>query len=139
MADMIHNGRPLFAYGSLMFPAIIKTVIGRIPESHPGVVKGYRRLVVTGESFPGLIRANDGSTESVQGLVYLDLTREEWKRIIAFEDDFYELSGVAVDCSGEKLSALAFIVPPSQKALLSEQVWNPDRFRDSLLRYWADG
>jgi hypothetical protein len=114
-------------------------VIGRIPESHPGVVKGYRRLVVTGESFPGLIRANDGSTESVQGLVYLDLTREEWKRIIAFEDDFYELSGVAVDCSGEKLSALAFIVPPSQKALLSEQVWNPDRFRDSLLRYWADG
>jgi hypothetical protein len=35
IAHAICNGRPLFAYGSLMFPAIIKSVIGRVPEVAP--------------------------------------------------------------------------------------------------------
>jgi hypothetical protein len=138
MAEMTSDGGPLFAYGSLMFPAIIKSVIGRVPKSRPSLIKGYQRLVVAGEFFPGLVRVNDGSTERVEGLIYLDMTREEWKRVIAFEDDFYELKAVAVDCFGERLSALAFVVPSSQRFLLSDEVWNPDQFRDGLLQRWAD-
>jgi cation transport regulator ChaC len=138
MAAMIRSGGPLFAYGSLMFPAVIKSVIGRVPKSRPALIKGYRRLVVTGEFFPGLIRINDGSLEPVEGLIYVDVTREEWERVIAFEDDFYELKGVAVESFGERISALAFVVPPSQRSLLSDEVWNPDQFRDRLLRRWAD-
>ena len=135
---MICNGRPLFAYGSLMFPVIIKSVIGRVPEGRPAIIKGYRRLVVAGEFFPGLIRLCDESAESVEGLVYVDITNEEWETIVAFEDDFYELTEVAVDRLGENLSALAFVVPPAKKSLLADEVWNPDQFRDSLLQCWAD-
>lgn len=121
-----------------MFPAIIKSVIGRVPEGRPAIIKGYRRLVVAGEFFPGLIRLSDESAESVEGLVYVDITNEEWETIVAFEDDFYELTEVAVERLGENLSALAFVVPSAKKSLLADEVWNPDQFRDSLLRCWAD-
>ena len=121
-----------------MFPAIIKSVIGRVPEGHPAIIRGYRRLVVTGEFFPGLIRLSDESAESVEGLVYVDITSEEWERLLAFEDEFYELKEVVVDRLGESLSALAFVVPPAKKSLLTDELWNPDQFRDGLLRCWTD-
>jgi gamma-glutamylcyclotransferase (GGCT)/AIG2-like uncharacterized protein YtfP len=127
MREVSSEGGPLFAYGTLMFPAVIKSVIGRIPDSRSAVIKGYRRLEVAGESFPGLIKEND---ESVEGLVFVDITRDEWERLTAFEDGFYELQKVTVDCLGTNVSALAYIVPPSRKSLLSDKVWNPDSFRD---------
>ena len=130
MTEASHDGRPLFAYGTLMFPAVIKSVIGRIPDSRPGVIDGYQRLKVAGELFPGLIRED---SKSVEGLVYLSITGEEWERLTAFEDDFYELQAVTVECPGTNVSALAFIVPASQKSLLSDKTWSPDFFRKNHL------
>ena len=134
MTEVSYDGRPLFAYGTLMFPAVIKSVIGRIPDTRSAVIKGYRRLEVAGELFPGLIREND---ERVEGLVYVDITRDEWERLTAFEDDFYELQKVTVDCLGTNVSALAYIVPPSRKSVLSDKVWNPDFFRENHLAGFA--
>ena len=124
------DGRPLFAYGTLMFPAVIKSVIGRIPDSRPGVINHYQRLRVAGELFPGLIREN---SKSVEGLLYLSITGGEWERLTAFEDDFYKLQEVTVECPETSVSALAFIVPPSRKSLLSDKPWNPDFFRENPL------
>ncbi len=134
MTEVSYEGRPLFAYGMLMFPAVIKSVIGRIPDSRPAVIKGYRRLEVTGELFPGLIREN---LESVEGLVYVSITRDEWGRLTAFEDQFYELQEVTVECLGTNASALAYIVPSSRKSLLSDKTWNPDFFRENHLAGFA--
>ncbi len=61
MTKVSYDGRPLFAYGTLMFPAVIKSVIGRIPDSRPAVINGYQRLKVAGELFPGLIREDSTS------------------------------------------------------------------------------
>ena len=117
-----------------MFPAVIKSVIGRIPDNRSAIIKGYRRLEVAGELFPGLIREND---ERVEGLVYLDITRDEWERLTAFEDDFYELHEVAVNCLGKDARALAFVVPPSRKSVLSDKTWNPEFFREHHLPEYA--
>jgi gamma-glutamylcyclotransferase (GGCT)/AIG2-like uncharacterized protein YtfP len=128
MTEASYDGRPLFAYGTLMFPAVVKSVIGRIPDSRPGVINGYQRLKVAGESFPGLIREEG---KSVQGLVYSSITGEEWERLTAFEDDFYELQEVTVECPETNVSALAFLVPPSRKSILSDKTWDPDFVRES--------
>ena len=96
----------------------------------PGVINHYQRLKVAGELFPGLIREN---SKSVEGLVYLSITGGEWERLTAFEDDFYELQEVTVECPETSVSALAFIVPPSRKSLLSDKPWNPDFFRENPL------
>ena len=134
MTELSYDRKPLFAYGTLMFPAVIKSVIGRIPDSRRAVIKGYRRLQVTGESFPGLIREN---LESVEGIVYADIVGDEWEQLTAFEDDFYELQEITVDCLGTSISALAYIVPPSRKSLLSDKTWNPDFFRKNHLAGFA--
>jgi gamma-glutamylcyclotransferase (GGCT)/AIG2-like uncharacterized protein YtfP len=134
MTEISCEGRLFFAYGTLMFPAVIKSVIGRVPDSRPAVIEGYRRLEVTGELFPGLIKEND---ESVEGLVYLDITRNEWERLTAFEDDFYELHEVGVNCLGNDARALAFVVPPSRESVLSDKTWNPEFFREHHLAEYA--
>lgn len=134
MTGELSAGKALFAYGTLMFPAIINSVIGRVPRGQPAVVKGYRRLVVLGEQFPGLVR--DGQ-KGVTGLLYQDLTAEEWKRLSAFEDEFYDLQEICAHCSWGMTTALAYLVPPSRRSVLSERAWNPDRFEKFQLSKFA--
>ncbi|HEY5704430.1 MAG TPA: gamma-glutamylcyclotransferase family protein [Terrimicrobiaceae bacterium] len=134
MTEVPFRGRRLFAYGTLMFPAVIKSVIGRVPDSHSAVISGYRRLEVAGESFPGLVTENGGS---VEGLLYENISSNEWERLASFEDDFYELQQIIVDCSGTNVGALAFIVPPSRRSVLSGKVWNPEFFQENHLAEFA--
>jgi gamma-glutamylcyclotransferase (GGCT)/AIG2-like uncharacterized protein YtfP len=122
---------PLFAYGTLMFPAIIESVIGRVPDSRPAMIEGYRRLEVAGESFPGLIKGNGG--DSVEGVLYLNIDEDEWKRLTQFEDDFYELEELTVLSSGANTQALAYVVPRSRNFILSEKVWSPEFYRENYL------
>jgi hypothetical protein len=136
MGESPVNSTRLFAYGTLMFPPIIESVIGRVPHSRPAGIKGYMRLVVTGELFPGLV-ANEGTQGCVQGLIYLDITPSDWKLLIAFEDEFYSLKRVDVQCCGRNLSALAFVVSPARRSVLSEKIWDPDEFRNSVLKRWG--
>jgi gamma-glutamylcyclotransferase (GGCT)/AIG2-like uncharacterized protein YtfP len=130
MAGTYHRNRPLFAYGTLMFPAVIQCVVGRVPTSRPAIILGYRRLEVTGESFPGLI---EGDGASIEGLLYFDLAKNEWERLTAFEDDFYDLAEVTVISAQETVEALAYIVPPARKSILSEKAWDPEDFRRNHL------
>ncbi len=113
-----------------MFPPVVQSVIGRVPAGHPAVVEGYRRLEVAGELFPGLIRETG---HRVEGVLYLDISKDEWERLTAFEDDFYELEEVTVFSSGAVVQALAYVVPPSGSSILSEKLWDPESFRKNHL------
>jgi gamma-glutamylcyclotransferase (GGCT)/AIG2-like uncharacterized protein YtfP len=130
MAEGSHRILPLFTYGTLMFPAVVKCLIGRVPEYRPAAIEGYRRLEVAGESYPGLIKEKGNR---VEGILYLDLSEEEWKLFTAFEDDFYELEEVMVLSSEAPIRALAYIVPPSRRSVLSERAWDPESFRKTHL------
>jgi hypothetical protein len=135
MTTIRKEEKPLFAYGTLMFPAVIKFVIGRSPEGQPAVLRGYRRLVVSGELFPALIAENK-SDHSVEGVLYRSITAKEWKQLIAFEDDFYLLERVDVRCLGETIAAFAFVVPPSREFRISDKAWDPEEFRKTALERW---
>lgn len=121
---------PLFAYGTLMFPAVVESILGRIPDRRSATIEGFRRLEVAGELFPGLIK---DSGHKVEGVLYLSLSQAEWELLTAFEDDFYVLEEVTVFSSGKLIQALAFLVPPSRKSVLTETVWDPDFFRENHL------
>ena len=113
-----------------MFPAVVASIIGRVPDRRPAMIHGYVRLEVAGELFPGLIKQHDSR---VDGVLYLDISKDEWERLTAFEDDFYDLEEVTVFSSGTNVLALAYVVPPSRKSVLSEKVWDPDFFRENHL------
>ena len=111
-----------------MFAPVIRSVIGRVPACCPAAINGYRRLEVLGESFPGLVRASGDA--KVEGILYSKISELEWERLTAFVDDFYELEQVSVLCpEGERL-ALAYVVPPSRRSILSEKPWDAEFFRE---------
>jgi len=109
----------LFAYGTLMYPLVISGVIGRVPGNRPGAVRGYQRLGVAGQSYPGLIAAGDGV---VDGLVYEGLSEEDWRLLTEYESDFYVLENVTLT---DGTVARAYLVPEKNRRLLSEEAWQP--------------
>jgi gamma-glutamylcyclotransferase (GGCT)/AIG2-like uncharacterized protein YtfP len=131
VTGQVLGGMPLFAYGTLMFAPVIRSVIGRVPECCPAAVDGYRRLQVVGELFPGLVRESGGG--KVEGILYSDIHPFEWERLTSFEDDFYELEQVAVVCPQGERVALAYLVPSSRRSVLSENPWSVELFRQQYL------
>ncbi len=126
---------PLFAYGTLMFPAVIGEVVGRAPQGRPGLVHGYQRLEVAGHSFPGLIADPTASDVAVNGILYHDLSAAEWQRLDHFEDDFYVLSEISVVTpDGTTIKALAYLVPESARGVLSARPWSEEVFQQTHLR-----
>ena len=102
-----------------MFPAVIKSVIGRFPTSRPATIEGYRRLEVTGESFPGLIE-EDGARS--KDFFILILAKDEWERLTAFEDDFYELEEVTVFCAQRRCCTGLYRAALAQVCSLGESL-----------------
>lgn len=136
----MNNQPALFAYGTLMFPAIIGEVIGRIPPGRPGVVHGYQRLEVAGHSFPGLIADPSSAGVPVNGILYHDLSAAEWQRLDDFEDDFYVLSEIPVlTPEGNTVTALVYLVPESARNVLSDRPWSGERFQQTHLGTFLSG
>ena len=48
--------RPLFAYGTLEIPAVMRAVVGIEPPSVEATLHGYARFLVKGATFPGIIK-----------------------------------------------------------------------------------
>ena len=84
MADDEHEA--LFVYGTLMFDAVLVTLLKRLPESRPARLKGYRRFAIRDRVYPAIIPAADCS---VCGLVLLGLTAKERRILDEFEDEDY--------------------------------------------------
>lgn len=79
----------LFVYGTLLFPDLVRALIGRVPDRTTAAVAGWRAAALPGRAYPGLVRAA-GAT--ARGLVLTGLTAAEWQVIDAFEDGGYDLT-----------------------------------------------
>ena len=118
-------GLPLFVYGTLMFPGVVRAVLGRVPPSRQAHLAGYIALTVRGERFPGIIRDSNGL---VEGRLIEDLNKSEWLRLDAYEDPFYTLATIEASVGAETVSALCYTVAESARGVLSHQRWSADRF-----------
>jgi gamma-glutamylcyclotransferase (GGCT)/AIG2-like uncharacterized protein YtfP len=117
----------VFTYGTLMFPEVWQAVVGHSFESVEGTAAGFEVFRVRDAVFPGIV-AGAGEC-SVHGLVYLDVDRDSMERLDRFEDDFYDRRAVSVDCSdGQRRMAEAYIVPPVNRSLLTNEPWGRESF-----------
>ena len=135
----MNYGLPLFAYGTLMFPKVIGTVLGRTPEGHPATAHGFLRLEVAGQTFPGLIADHSALDSAVNGILYPNLSADEWQLLNRFEDGFYVLSEIIVTANGTETPALAYLVPESCRHVLSEASWNEELFRVRNMERFVSG
>ena len=126
----------LFAYGTLVLPAIYQRVTGFSRIGIPVRVTGYARYALKGLSYPGLVPEPGGSAS---GVLYQDLESEEWRRLDAFEDDFYVRERVAVaDDRGRELIAQVYLIRPDRLDLVDSKPWSLDAFvADSLTPFLA--
>ncbi len=104
------NSGPMFAYGTLMFPDIIGSLLGRVPPSVPAVAPGFEVRRLHGVSYPGMI-AVDGGIAS--GLLLEDLSDDEIVILDEYEDDFYARVPIVVLVDGRPVEAVTYLVADS--------------------------
>jgi len=121
----------LFAYGSLILPEVYEAVTGVARVGLPVTACGFARFALKGCSYPGLVAWPGGA---VQGMLYESLEREEWRRLDAFEDDFYvRQSLIVMHALGEKGFAEAYLIRSDRYEVLEAEGWCLDTFTRTAL------
>jgi gamma-glutamylcyclotransferase (GGCT)/AIG2-like uncharacterized protein YtfP len=120
----------VFTYGSLMFPEVWRSVVGRDFATIAGTAAGYSIFRVRDVAFPGITPAGKGS--SVAGLIYLDVDNESIARLDRFEDTFYDRLSIEIDCvDGERRLAGAYVVSAKNRHVLTAEPWTAEWFESS--------
>ena len=116
----------LFAYGSLMFDDIMFTVCGSRYQSAPAVLRDYRRAVVRGQVYPGIVPQRG---EVVTGTVYFGLPAAVWQRLDIFEGKLYRRDTVTVELADGRIGeAQTYVVRPEFASRLGRKPWSAEEF-----------
>ncbi len=128
----------VFTYGTLMFPEVWQTVVGRESASLLAHAPGFRIFRVMDAVYPGIVAA--GSTDVVAGILYLAVDDESFARLDRFESDFYQRRPILITTDdGRQLDAEAYIIPDQHRHLLTDETWTAEDFqsRGDLARFVA--
>jgi len=85
--DPALEAEALFVYGSLLFPEVLRILIGRVPDRTPATALGWRVAALPDRAYPVLVPGED----TVAGQLITGLSADEWRILDAFEDPVYEL------------------------------------------------
>ena len=123
----------LFTYGTLMAPAVMRAVSGRLFASQPASLDGHIRRSLRGAVYPGIIPGPG----SVTGVLYRGLDPHALTRCDQFEGNQYVRRSVHVTAaSGDRVCALCYILAPAARHLMTDADWDFDQFmRLHLARY----
>lgn len=105
----------LFTYGTLMNPELMHQLLGVHHQYQQYQVSHYRRTALADRHYPGLIFDQSHTTE---GLLYLNLTAQEFEILDRYEGSEYEKIEVA-----EHVQTYLYVGPP---ALILYQPWPLD-------------
>jgi gamma-glutamylcyclotransferase (GGCT)/AIG2-like uncharacterized protein YtfP len=132
----------IFAYGTLMFPAVAKAVTGIDDPGLPLTLTGYRRYEAKTRqraNFPVIIKEK---TASVDGLLFQDLSQQQLDRLDWFEDvvdQLYIRKKIQTQFNGNDIEFWTFVCGPKLEKILLEPLtksWNPVLFQNLQLEYY---
>ncbi|MFN0113046.1 MAG: NUDIX domain-containing protein [Paracoccaceae bacterium] len=100
----------LFVYGTLGHPALLRAVIGRVPERIRATLPGHAVRKARGEVWPLLVPGAEGAA----GILVARLGAEEFARLRYYEEAFgFRARQIEVTTSrADNAPALAFFAPP---------------------------
>ena len=124
----------LFVYGSLMFDEVWNRLIKFPYEKLPAELEDYQRLIVRGETYPGLI---ENPLSKTQGVLVLNLKQKDLMLLDRFEGAYYQRKSVIVNAVGQTYSAEVYVFKQMYKNLLSEKEWNEGIFKRQGLRVFV--
>ncbi|MDH3649393.1 MAG: gamma-glutamylcyclotransferase [Saprospiraceae bacterium] len=116
----------LFTYGTLMVPAVWRSVVEDRYRSQTAWLSDFQRLTLKNQVYPSLIPAAD---QIVQGVLYLDISPDDLCRIDDFEGNMYERIGVGCTMGkNESVKAQTYLLRNEFHHLVSQQIWSLSKF-----------
>lgn len=115
----------LFVYGALMYEEVWNKIVVGDFEKTIGHLKGYRRLKVKGEQYPGIV-AGKGE---VSGFIWLGVDNKNLVRLDEFEGEYYErVAANAVDAEGRTIPVNVYRFRKDFLNLLENTEWSVSEF-----------
>ncbi len=130
-ADQTPCGLPLFVYGSLLFGDVQRALLGRVPDSRPAAVAGWRNAALRDRAFPGLV-PHTGSR--VTGCLLTGLDPAERALLDTYEGPMYEARALPLEDGG---LALAYVCVDASLVLADD--WDREHFGRELLPGYTAG
>ncbi|WP_217441328.1 gamma-glutamylcyclotransferase family protein [Nocardia barduliensis] len=128
LSRLVGVDHALFVYGTLQFPEVLRTLLGRVPPLEPAELIGWRAAALPRRIYPGLVAAPHSLT---RGAVLSGLTAQEWAVLDAFEDDEYDLRRVRLDDRSTPVWTYVWTVAADSAD------WQRDRFAAEHLTRFA--
>jgi gamma-glutamylcyclotransferase (GGCT)/AIG2-like uncharacterized protein YtfP len=122
----------LFVYGTLLFPEIMRRVIGRALPSRPATLHGWARRGLRGERYPGVLPALG---ESVEGKLCLGVDGTTLRRLDVYEGEQFERRFVHVETARGRSGAFVYALAAAHRRAATEE-WGVEAFeRAEFARY----
>jgi gamma-glutamylcyclotransferase (GGCT)/AIG2-like uncharacterized protein YtfP len=119
VATMIAQRGDLFAYGTLQFPEVLRILLGRIPDSSPMALRGWRAAALARRTYPGLVPAD----ATVPGMLLTGLSAGELEILDEYESGPYDLRKLSLT---DGRPAWSYVWTDATCVLTSD--WSADEF-----------
>lgn len=125
----------LFAYGTLMFPAIWRAVVGRDAVGDPATAQGYVVYRAPGDVYPVMVQGR--ASQVARGLVYRDLDDATVQKLDDYEAGIYDRVAIAATLdSGETVPCQCYLLRQEYERPADPEPWDAAAFeRDALPGY----
>jgi gamma-glutamylcyclotransferase (GGCT)/AIG2-like uncharacterized protein YtfP len=125
----------LFAYGTLMFPAIWRAVVGREAAGEPATVRGFAVYRAPGDVYPVMVQG--GANDEARGVVYRNLDDATVQLLDDYEAGLYDRVAIeATLAAGETLTCHCYLLRRVYERPANLEPWDADAFeRDDLPGY----
>jgi len=120
----------LFTYGSLMFEQVWDKLVQGHYLSQKATLNGYARRSVKEEKYPVIFQAN----ESVEGVVYYDISDEDMKILDMFEGEYYARNEVELLVKNEPIHARVYVLKEKYFDIIDPNPWSEALFATEGLK-----
>jgi gamma-glutamylcyclotransferase (GGCT)/AIG2-like uncharacterized protein YtfP len=118
-ATMIAQRGDLFVYGTLQFPEVLRTLLGRIPDGDRVALSGWRAAALARRPYPGLVQAD----ATVTGMLLTGLSAAELVTLDEYESGPYDLRQLSLT---DGRPAWSYVWTEATAVLESD--WSADEF-----------
>ena len=129
------GNRPLFVYGSLMEPAVLDTLLDRVPVHSLALAHDFAAFAFPGKEFPVLTPTRGAVAK---GHLLTDLSAGEMALLSEWEHPVYHFTPLQVVVDGDLVLASAFTVTEAQaRDLGATELWDMATLTASLPAFLA--
>lgn len=117
--------RNIFVYGTLTYDEVWNSIVQSKREKTGAQLKGYKRLKVKKEEYPGIVKGEG----TVRGFVRFDVDETNVARLDDFEADEYErVEEYVQDKNGQDIKVDVYRIREEYKYILEDHDWDLSNF-----------